>query len=143
MGITNWGVDFSDVEVKDFGLVPDGTYHASIETHRVTKSQKGDDILNFQFDILDEEVLNGDNKPVKVRGRKLFDSIPVMPSTAWRYKLLCRAAGFDDEAINSDTPEPEELYGSEVTLVVGHRPIKRQGVETDELQNTIVRIAKA
>lgn len=127
------GVPFDDIP-EGFSPVPAGIYNVIISETKRGVSQKGNPKLSIVYLIEDDAKTDAKGEIVQVRDRKLFDELSLMPSAAWNVKKFLKAAGI---SWYGSTFSEDHLLGARLQVRVGVRPIKRDGVVTDDLANEV------
>ncbi len=122
-------VRLGSVELKDFELVPSGSYVATIAEAELTTSSNGNPMIKFEFRISPDNEDWG-NRPV-------WEQITLIPSAYYKLVQLLLAIGWTKEELGIGLPDgveaPElnidadfvsDLEGREVVIVVGQLPEK-------------------
>jgi hypothetical protein len=121
-------VDFTDVEVQEFELLPRGQYLVEVTS---SEERAG---TEFPYLNLEMTVLEGD-----YADRKVWDSMSYSPKALWKLKSFLLQAGYSEEDIvGSFEVDPEEFIGQEYMVIVTQKA-GNDGV----VRNRVTRYVKA
>lgn len=111
-------MDLSNVS-DGFDLIENGDYPAYIfnieETATKGGNAPGTPMLKVQYKLADQS------------NRRVFDNIVLNQASAWKFKQLLTAAGFDSDALTGEVEvETSDLIGKPVVISVGTREATQQ-----------------
>lgn len=117
-------LNIADVEVKDFGLIPNGTYHCRVE--RMEEGETGPNSKapgtpKFNVGV---SVVGGE----KYLNRWVWDTLTMSQKSLWKFKSLMEAIGIDESEYGADDFWPDEewiegnVIGAELDVSVGRQP---------------------
>jgi hypothetical protein len=111
-------IDFTNVEVTGFELLPRGDYLLRVVTPEIRDSQSSEhQYLNIEFEVVDGEFA----------GRKIWDSMSFSPGALWKLKGFLLASGYTEEDLaGSFDFDPADLANLEVQARVAQKADNRQ-----------------
>lgn len=109
--------DFS--EAKSFMPFPDGTFLAKVIDIKGEKSKAGNDMINWQYEILDDAPYKdpADGSTQSRKGRRLFNGTPATGKGAGFLKEALLALGFKDPSKFRFPASKAELMGRRVYVI--------------------------
>lgn len=120
-------VDFTNVETKDFELLPRGEYPLRVVEAEERDSQSSE----YQYLNLSFEVIDGD-----FAGRRVWDNPSYSPKALWKLKDFLAAAGYTEEDLSGAFEfDPADLVGVEVVGRVIQKKDNYNG--EDRLKNVV------
>ena len=104
---------------SEFDLIPNGDYNAFIfdveETATKGGNAPGTPMLKITYKLADQS------------NRRVWDNIVLNETSAWKFKQLLVAAGFNESDLTGEVEvETAQLKGKPVVITVGQKPATQQ-----------------
>lgn len=113
----------------DANLLPNGDYNAFIfdvaETTTKAGNAPGTPMLKVTYKLADQS------------NRRVFDNIVLNQQSAWKFKQLLIAAGFEADALNGEVEvDTTDLKGKPVVITVG----TREATQKYDASNNVIKV---
>ncbi len=132
-------VDFSDVEVQDYGALPNGQYRMAVDRPpELRESAAGNDNVLFVLKVTDVIRTRGfDGDGDGLMNRTVPHGCALTPKSLWNLQRTCIALGADPSEFEGELDVSEEWLAQfedkEAVVTLGTR--KYEGQEQNEVRN--------